>query len=357
MKWSFSIGKIADIDIRIHITFFLLLLLIGLSSYEKDGLIGAWAGIAFILLLFTCVLLHELGHAFAAKAFGIRTPDITLLPIGGVARLERTPRTPLQELVVAAAGPVVNVAIALGLFFLLGPERLFWQLEGFEFVGPGQILGKLFLANIYLVLFNLLPAFPMDGGRVLRAVLAMFMRYGKATNVAAFIGQLMAIVLFSLSVIWGHLLLGLIAIFVFLGARQEAVLAKIHEAMPPSVPIGKAMITQFACLPAEAPLWRAREFAAQTMQTLFPVVRPDLRCVGVLSREDLMRPADAVRDMLPISQEAKPVLEIYSNEPYLEAVEKMESGGHAVAVVVNENQQLVGLVTLATLLERGNSQN
>ncbi|MCX7712485.1 MAG: site-2 protease family protein [Chthoniobacterales bacterium] len=354
MKWSFSIGKVADIDIRIHITFLLLLLLVGWSSYQNDGLIGAWAGISFILLLFGCVLLHELGHAFAARAFGIRTPDITLLPIGGVARLEKMPRNPIQELVIAAAGPVVNVVIAIGLYWLIGRNAMFWSLEGFEVVGPGQILVKLLLANVYLVLFNLLPAFPMDGGRVLRATLAVFLRYDRATDVAAFIGQLIAIVLFALSVLWGQLLLGLISIFVFLGARQEAVLAKIHEAMPANIPIRQAMITQFSCLPAEAPLWRAREYASQTMQTLFPVVREDLRCVGVLSREELMQPADSVRDLRPISQEAKPVLEIFSDEPYLEAVEKMETGGHSVAAVVNENRQLVGLVTLAALLERGN---
>ncbi|MCS7009263.1 MAG: M50 family metallopeptidase, partial [Chthoniobacterales bacterium] len=164
MKWSFSIGKVADIDIRIHITFLLLLLLVGWSSYQNDGLIGAWAGISFILLLFGCVLLHELGHAFAARAFGIRTPDITLLPIGGVARLEKMPRNPIQELVIAAAGPVVNVVIAIGLYWLIGRNAMFWSLEGFEVVGPGQILVKLLLANVYLVLFNLLPAFPMDGG-------------------------------------------------------------------------------------------------------------------------------------------------------------------------------------------------
>jgi Zn-dependent protease len=224
MRWSLKIARIAGIEVRLHFTFLLFLVWIAFNYYAIAGLSGAIQGVLFILTIFGCVLLHELGHALAARAFGVRTPDITLLPIGGLARLQRMPDKPWQELIVAIAGPLVNVAIALGLIFILGCHAEFQQLENIE--DPSvEMLGKLASVNIGLVLFNLIPAFPMDGGRVLRALLAMVIDYARATQIAAWIGQGFALVLGLVGLMVSPMLV-FIAFFVFLGAQQEAVLAQ-----------------------------------------------------------------------------------------------------------------------------------
>ena len=182
MGWSIPILRVAGIQLRIHITFLLLIAWIAFAYYSQGGSSAAVDGVLFILLLFACVVLHEFGHALAGKAFGINTPDITLLPIGGVARLERIPDEPVQELVIAAAGPAVTALIALGAFIGGGS----WD---YPPTTKTSIPDLLFTMNVMLLLFNLLPAFPMDGGRVLRALLATRLSYARATQIAATVGQ------------------------------------------------------------------------------------------------------------------------------------------------------------------------
>jgi Zn-dependent protease/CBS domain-containing protein len=352
MKWSFSLLKVCGIDVRIHLTFFLLLAFVGYASYGSGGLPGAWAGISFILLLFLCVLLHEFGHAFAARAFGIRTPDITLLPIGGVARLERMPRNPWQELVVAVAGPAVNVLIAFVLFFVLGQFVDLREIFTVDRVGAGQVLAKLMVVNVWLVLFNLVPAFPMDGGRILRALLALKLRHDKATKIAALVGQVVAVLFAALGLFGGNFILVLIAVFVFLGARQESMVAQIHAAAEPDSPISGAMITQFASLPAHAPLWQARDLARQTMQSVFPVVGDELQPMGVVEREQLLREDGTARDLLPVQHLTRSILVLDAGEPFSRAIDRMQENATGLALVVNPHRQLVGLVSLSSLLER-----
>ncbi|HEX2099824.1 MAG TPA: site-2 protease family protein, partial [Candidatus Synoicihabitans sp.] len=188
MRWSLKLIRIAGIDVRIHVTFLLLLAWIALVHYQMGGRPAAIEGVLFILALFGCVLLHEFGHAFAARAFGIHTPDITLLPIGGVARLQRMPDRPWQELVVALAGPLVNVVIAGVIVLILGRHAEVSHLEDLQHP-RADLLAKLATINVALAVFNLIPAFPMDGGRVLRALLAMATSYARATQIAAWIGQ------------------------------------------------------------------------------------------------------------------------------------------------------------------------
>src|SRR5213595_464416 len=185
MGWSLPIFRIAGIQLRIHVTFLLLIAWLAFGYYAEGGSAVAASRVIFVLLLFLCVVLHEFGHAFAAKAFGINTPDITLLPIGGVARLERMPQKPTQELVIALAGPMVNVVIALGLF-VVGGSQAFLNPSTLEASG---LIAQLLTINILLLLFNLLSAFPMDGGRVLRALLATRLSYARATQIAATVGQ------------------------------------------------------------------------------------------------------------------------------------------------------------------------
>src|SRR5438132_5671476 len=218
MSWSIPILRIAGIQLRIHITF---LLLIGWLA------LGSAGAVVFVLLLFLCVVLHEFGHALAAKGYGINTPDITLLPIGGVARLERIPEEPKQELVIAAAGPAVTAIIALSLFVVIASRG------GTEFgasVQRGDLVVNLFKINVWLLLFNLLPAFPMDGGRVLRALLATRLDYARATEIAARIGQGLAIVLGFIGLFRFPMLL-FIALFVFIGAQEEAQMVQLTTSM------------------------------------------------------------------------------------------------------------------------------
>lgn len=248
MRWSLKLGKIAGIEVYLHWTFFLLLGFVFLSDlWASEAPLTrvpfAAEAVLFVLALFGCIVLHELGHALAARKFGIPTRDITLLPIGGVARLERMPREPMQELWVAIAGPLVNVAIGAGLGLLLlvlGYARIELSLEQQRF-----LLGLLVM-NVFLLAFNMLPAFPMDGGRVLRALLARKLEYVRATRIAARVGQGMAL-LFIAAGAFGYMMgfhiltrplpmLVLIGAFIFVGARNEAHLAEIGRNIEPDLP-------------------------------------------------------------------------------------------------------------------------
>jgi Zn-dependent protease len=186
MAWSITIGTVKGTVIRLHITFLLFLLWIAGAHYVRGGWDAAVAGVVFIALLFLCVLLHEFGHIFAARRYGVQTPDVILLPIGGVARLERIPEEPAQELVVALAGPAVNLVIAGVLYLAFGglvPR------EGLEVDNPGvDLVARLLWANLFLAIFNLIPAFPMDGGRVLRAFLAHRLGYARGAQIPASVG-------------------------------------------------------------------------------------------------------------------------------------------------------------------------
>ena len=192
MRWATRVGGLFGIGLFIHWTFWLLIVWLSAASWLQGSTFGEtlW-GVALVLAIFACVVLHELGHALAARRFGVRTRDITLLPIGGVARLERIPEQPMQELAIALAGPAVNLVIAVALFAII------WVTQGVAAIGlwewfGGDFLAKLMLANAFLVAFNLLPAFPMDGGRVLRALLATRMEHVRATQIAGAVGQAMA---------------------------------------------------------------------------------------------------------------------------------------------------------------------
>jgi Zn-dependent protease len=189
MKWSWKVGRLAGIELRIHATFGLLITWVGAGYWiSGNGPVAILAGVAFILALFSCVVLHEMGHALAARQFGIPTKDIMLLPIGGVARLERMPQQPAQEFWIALAGPAVNVALAALLYGWLSFKHE-WEPLSRLHVATGPFFERLLVANVSLVLFNLIPAFPMDGSRVLRATLAWRMPYVRATRIASRVGR------------------------------------------------------------------------------------------------------------------------------------------------------------------------
>ncbi len=212
MSWSIKIGSVAGTAIRIHVTFLLLLAWIFGVEYIAGGPQAAWNSLLFIVLLFLCVLLHEFGHIFTARAFGVRTPDVILLPIGGVSRLERIPEKPSEEFLIAIAGPAVNVAIAAVLVLVGGANLSVDRLAALESADVSMI-DRLAAVNLFLAAFNLIPAFPMDGGRVLRALLAARFGYVRATEIAAMIGQWVAFALGFLG-LFGNPILIFIAIFV-----------------------------------------------------------------------------------------------------------------------------------------------
>src|SRR5260370_25137421 len=284
MSWSWRIGRIAGIDVYMHFTFLLLLgWLVAVHYLAHGDLAEALGGLVFILTLFGIVVLHELGHALAARRYGIRTRDITLLPIGGVAGLERMPDDPKQELVVAFAGAAVNVVLAAGLYLGLALGRGLAPVGDVLRVG-GSFVDQLFWVNVSLAGFNLLPAFPMDGGRVLRALLAMRLGYVRATHVGARIGQGMALV-FGFLGLFGNPFLIFIALFVWLAAAQEASLVQMRAALD-GIPVMRAMITDFRTLQPEDRLARAVEHVLAGYQHDFPVLENG-RLVGILTRNDL----------------------------------------------------------------------
>jgi len=343
MKWSWKLGEVAGIGIFIHWTFLILIVWIVVAHIsEGKGTAAAAEGVALVLAVFGCIVAHELGHSLTARRFGIRTRDITLLPIGGVARLERMPEDPTQELLVALAGPAVNVVIAAALFgavaFWIGLS-VFYNLT---MVG-GSFLAKLMVINVFLVAFNLLPAFPMDGGRVLRALLAMRLDYVKATRIAASVGQGVA-VLFGIAAPFVNWFLLLIAAFVFLGAQQESQMVQVSSLLR-GVPVREAMIRRFRTLSQHDPLpWVVTELLAGDQQD-FPVLEQD-RIVGILAGKDVLaaiaqggqdgRVADVMQRDCPVVEETDML------EP---AFRRMRERACRALPVVRDGQ-LIGMVTL-----------
>lgn len=342
MRWSFHIARIAGIEIRIHVTFFLLLAWIALAYYRAGGTPAAAGGLIFVLLIFVCVLLHELGHALAASRYGIRTPDITLLPIGGVARLERMPEKPSEEVVVALAGPLVNVIIALGLSIGIGlaglPDPKLMEVTG------APLTLRLLAVNVWLVIFNMIPAFPMDGGRVLRAVLAMRMNYARATQAAASVGQFIALVFF-IAGLWGNPMLLLIAVFVYFGASSEAAFAQMRS-VSRDLRVSAAMVTQFQSLPLHATLNEAVEALLRTSQHEFPVLDASGQVHGILTRDDMIAALRKSGPDTPVSQVMRTdIPSVPQSMLFDRAYAKMQECGCPALPVLDSLGRLVGLFT------------
>jgi stage IV sporulation protein FB len=339
MGWSIPIFRVAGIQLRIHVTFLLLI------AWLAFGSIGT---AVLVLLLFVCVVLHEFGHALAARAYGINTPDITLLPIGGVARLERIPEEPGQELVIAAAGPVVTAILALSFFIVIASRG---DIELRASIQGNDLLVNLFKINVWLLLFNLIPAFPMDGGRVLRALLATRLSYARATQVAATVGQAFAF-LFGIVGLFGipHVypsnpFLIFIAFFVYLGASQEAALAQMKD-VSRRFPVSSAMVREFRTLGEDATLEEAVDALLATSQHDFPVMDGNGNVAGLLTRHDLiaalrknnssLRVGDVMRRDIPT---------VTTGTRFEEAFRIMQECNCPAVPVLDRMKRLVGLLT------------
>ena len=343
MPWSWKLGRVAGIPVYVHATFFMLLAWIALSYWrESQSLAAVVEGVGFILALFACVVLHEFGHALTARRYGIRTKDITLLPIGGLARLERMPDVPIQELWVALAGPAVNAVIALVLFGSLHASGA-WQSITRVGVATGAFAERVMLANVVLGVFNLLPAFPMDGGRALRALLATRMEYTRATQRAAAIGQGMAVLLGFIG-LQGNPMLIFIALFVWIGAGQEASIVQMKSALA-GIPLRRAMLTHFRALTPTSTLGDAIDLLLTGSQQDFPVV-VNGRVEGMLTRSDLVKALTrsgrdaSVRDVMTRECSAADASEM------LETVLGRLQGRDCHTIPVLEHGALIGLVTM-----------
>jgi Zn-dependent protease/CBS domain-containing protein len=348
MLWSLVIARVAGTAIRVHITFLLFLAWIGFSALRHGGQAEALQSVLFIVLLFLCVLLHEFGHILMARRYGIATPDVTLLPIGGVASLERIPEKPSQELAVAIAGPAVNVVIAIALILLLGSLAPA-DITKIEDPGLG-LIARLASANIFLVLFNMIPAFPMDGGRVLHAILSMRIGPQRAMRVASRIGQGLAFAL-GFAGLFGNPLLIFIAIFVYIAAAGEAQETEMRSAFA-GLTVGDAMETRIATVPVSATLEQAVETLLATPQHEFPVVDAFGKPVGLLVREDIILALRTRERDAPVMEFARaPVLGVRSSAPLQKTFDDMRASGAAALSVVGEDGSLLGLLTPQNVAE------
>ncbi len=346
-EWSWDIGSIAGITIRVHPTFLILLAWVALASFlAGHSVMAALNGALFLVLIFAIVVVHELSHALMARRFGIATRDITLLPIGGVSSLERIPEKPAQELAVALAGPLINVALALVLFgidILLGGRP--W--EGVSLVG-GSLLNRLAWVNVTLAVFNLIPAFPMDGGRVLRALLAVRLPRDRATDIAAGVGRALAVG-FGLVGLFVNPLLLFIAWFVWVGASHEAQIEHAKSLLH-GLTAQNAMVSTVQTLSPDDPIARAFAIVRESFQMDYPVVVQGDHPVGVVSRDALFdamragRAGETVKDVMEEPVTSAP------GEALDDTLAKLgDTGAHAAVVV--DHEHLRGIVTQERLAD------
>lgn len=347
-KWSWKIGEFAGIGVYMHATFLLLIAWVAISHWIAGRNVSTVAaGVVFVLAIFLSVVLHEYGHALTARQYGIRTRDITLFAIGGVARLERMPEKPMQEFWVALAGPAVNVAIAIVLFVWLVMTGT-WSPVSSLSTTAGSFIERLMMVNLFLVGFNLLPAFPMDGGRILRALLARKMEYTKATQIAAGLGQGMAF-LFGIAGLFGNPMLLFIAFFVWIGAAQEASMVQMKSALA-GIPVNRAMLTNFQVLDANEKLDRAVTLILEGSQADFPVVERG-QIAGVLTRADLLKALAIQGTNVPVASVMERDFEVIDSSEMLETTfRQMQERECHSAPVVHEGR-LVGLLTMENIGE------
>ena len=351
MSWSITLGRLLGIEIRVHMTFFLLLTWLATVYWIGHGPSAAAHGTVFILLLFGCVVLHELGHALAARRYGIRTEHITLLPIGGVAALERMPEKPAREIFVALAGPLVNVVIALLLVVVAGASLDTSRLQTIANASSTDLLTKLATVNLVIAIFNLIPAFPMDGGRVLRALLAYRMPFPAATRMAAQIGQAVAF-LFALLGLLGNPLLFLIALFIYLAASAESHTVDLREACR-GRSAADAMITSFKSLGIDATIDDAAELILRTTQQEFPVLDATGGLKGVITRSAIIEALGSHHGgSTPVTAAMHVDMPTEAADTPLENIARhLEKQRDVIIAVKDKNANFLGYVTFENMAE------
>lgn len=349
MKQSWRLATIRGTEVKVHFTFPLLLLYRALPYYQDGGLHAAGLEVLVLLTLFFCVLLHEFGHIGMARHFGIDTPDVILLPIGGVARLRRMPEEPRQELLIALAGPAVTLAIAL-LLYLVTLAASIPVGDDAPGAGVGGFVVEIMLINVFLLIFNLIPAFPMDGGRVLRSLLAFRLGITRATRIAARVGQGLAIaaagygILSTPSNFW----LALIAAFVFFGARQELAMVEQRSFDEVQPPLKELMLTAFHAIPLHTRLVDAADISHHSAQGEFPVVDNQGRVEGLLTQAQLIHGLTAHGPHGTVAEAMATGVPLLDAEmPFGQAFAQLKASGLPALPVLNAAGALVGMLSLA----------
>jgi len=358
MKWSFKVGRIFDIELRVHFTFFLIIFYAAYIwgiGYEQ-GTAGAFYGAFLISVLFVCVVIHELCHSRMAQHYGAEVASITLLPIGGVSMLKNMPEEPKKEFWVTIVGPFSNLVIGaiLGVVLILMPgkvdtattEQFTDVLIGISLQG---FITYMLIINVLLAVFNLLPAFPLDGGRVLRSILAQRMSYVQATRVAVTVGQIFAFLLGITGLLLGAWLWILIAVFIYLGAESEGAGTEMKTVLS-QLTVGQAAETNAKVISPDQSLGEVVAIVLHAFQEDFPVVSGD-SIVGVLTRANLITGLHQLGPHAPASQVMEKTFPVVkASAPFSEVYEKMNSSG-IKAVPVVEGGRLLGMVTLEHLSE------
>jgi Zn-dependent protease/CBS domain-containing protein len=358
MHWSYKLFQFKGIDVKVHLTFVLILLW---AAWNWSGSSPVpWQGAAFgvvaILLLFASVTLHEFGHSLMALRYGVRVSEIILLPIGGVSQMEAIPEKPREELLITLAGPLVNFAIAgvlIGVGVLLQAAAVVTIPELLRTLGSATwegLLAYLTMSNLILGVFNLIPAFPMDGGRIMRAVLAMRLSHRQATAIAATVGQAMAWLLGLWGFASGSYSLILIAIFIWLGASQEGKSTEVRDVFG-AMTVGQATTRQVQTLSASDTIAKAVDLTLTTFQSDFPVL--DLgRVVGLLTQADVLRALHTQGDQVRVGQVMQTGLPAATaDEPLSTVQQRMVTKRTHTVVVLAADHSLIGLLTAADINE------
>lgn len=354
MSASLEIGRFAGIKVQIHWTFWLLFIFVAFMVYTSGGTTAdlIW-NLVFVSALFFCVILHEFGHALTARTFGVGTRSITLLPIGGLASLKEIPDNPKQEFYIAIAGPLVNVVIALLLYPFVSFDAFIGQdpdvlQEQLSTVNGSNFLFYLFFVNIALVLFNMLPAFPMDGGRVFRALLSMKLGRVRATNIAASVGKFLAFLFFIYGLFYS-VILAVIAVFIYFGAHSENITVQQLGLLEGST-VRDAMITEFSILNVNDPLSAAVDKILATTEQHFVVTEGD-EIAGILYMEDLtMALRDRGRDSEIRAVMDRDIRSLKPDEPLANGYKKLQRGSKNFFPVL-ENGTVIGVVDMNNLNE------
>src|SRR5829696_617324 len=352
MGGSFKIGRFSGIDVRVHWTFFLLLAFFAFSGYQASGsLLGALTATLTIVALFICVLLHEFGHSLVAQRLGLDIHSITLLPLGGVSNLESIPEKPSDEVKITLAGPLVNVVLApiffgVGLLFGAVPRM---PADLFMGIGSvGQFFFYLGYLNVVLAVFNLLPAFPLDGGRILRGLLATRLGAVRATDVSSVVGQVFAAAIFLIGLLGGDILLALVAVFIFFGASGEAQMVKQRE-LTSGLTVSDVMGTKprTETVTPNHTFGEVLELVIHGYQEDFPVLDDGNHLVGMLTRNEIMAAAhsperySSVRDLMKTN-----VPTVSSRADLFEDGLRILQQSGLRALPVTENGELVGMLTI-----------
>ena len=348
-RWSFSIGSVLGTEVRIHFTFMLLLLWVGASGWLASGPAAAVNIVTLLVLVFACVVLHEFGHILAARHYGVRTPEVVLLPIGGVSRLERIPEEPRQEFVIAIAGPLVTLAIALVLIVVLGGLPKSDVVEKSQ--GLYGIVAQLAYINLGLFVFNLLPAFPMDGGRVLRAGLAAWFGHERGTRMAAGVGQMAAVLLGIAGIYSNNIILVLIAVFIYFAAGSETGISELRG-ITAGRPASETMITNFLPLQGSAPVSEAATALIRTEQREFPIVDGHGHPIGLLTREGIVHALMEGGPDTPIAWAMQGEIPTVTRATRMDDIVPLLAGGANAVLVTDEQGCCLGYITWENLMEK-----